>query len=216
MKYCPRCKAENPSHASFCANCDAPLPRKDREHSRSEYDYDIHMADYRHKLKIEAMDPGEKLALLGGKKWLFLGNLFLILIISALLFCHTFCTDNGLLNGVVRKYTGLFGPNGELFTGLYILALLITLFIAANPLFTRNTYDAPQLIPTMVLEFLLLPILGITVWTDGYFGDFMGTKLSTGGFLLLTACLGALILQILLIRTYRLVRKSGVYSYVAN
>ena len=162
------------------------------------------------------MAPGEKLDLLGSKKVLFIGNLLLILTVAALLLTDLFRTDNPLLTGVMEIRTGLFGPRGGFFIGLYFLAFLVSFFIAGNPLYSRNTYDPIQLLPAMILEVLLLPILCFTIWLDFYFGDYMGTALDTGGILLLLFSIGGLLLQFLLIRQYKKLRKSGVYSYVAN
>ena len=216
MSYCQRCGEKNHPHSHSCINCGAELPGADREMLQPGYGYDIHATDCNHGLKLEPMDVSQKLDLLKNTKYLYLGNLLLIVCGAVLLVTNIFRTDNSLWQSFLEQKTGLFGPHGRFFTGIYFLLLLTSLLFAGKPLYTRNTYNPLQLLPSMILEVLLLPILGYTVWTNRYFGSFMGTTLSTGGRLLLIVCTLGLIVQLLLIPEYRRLKRSGVYSYVAN
>lgn len=216
MSYCQRCGEKNLWEAQFCENCGAELPPKDQERLQPGYGYDIHAAQCRHGLKLEPMTPAEKLALLGNRTYLYCGNLLLILFAGILLMTDLFRTDHLLWREFLEQRTGLFGPKGSFFTSLYFLSLLGALLFAGKPLYTRNTFDSRQLLPAMFLEALLLPILVFTVCTDGYFGGFMGTTLSTGGRLMVMVCVTAIVIQCLLIREYRRLKRSGVYHYVAN
>lgn len=216
MSYCERCGEKNLPRARYCGNCAAPLPPPKREKLQPGYGYNIHKADCNHGLKIGPMDSREKLALLGTKKYIFIGNMSLLFLMGILLMFSVFKTGNLMWKEFLEEKTGLFGPNGQFFTAIYILLLYIALLITAKPLYTRNTFNPRQLYPAMFLELLLFPILGIPVWRNLYFGDFLGTTLSAGGYALLLFSLAALIGQIMLIGEYRALKKRGIYSYVAN
>ncbi len=216
MSYCQRCGEKNLPHADVCENCGAPLPIEERTNLQPGYGYNIHTANCRHRLKIQPMPLGEKLELLGNKKFLFLGNLFLDLGISLLLLGKIFRIDNPLLKDVIEKNAGLFGPKGDFFTAVYCLLILASILLAAHPVFTRCTYKVTQLLPAMLLEFLILPLTAIALWSDLYFGDYMGTSLAPGGYLLLILCVISLSSRYILSKEYLWLRRSGVYSYVAN
>ncbi len=216
MSYCQRCGEKNLPCANVCENCGTPLPVEEKKRLQPGYGYDIHTVNCRHRLKIQPMSPVEKLSILGNKKFLFLGNLFLIIGISLLVLGNIFCIDNALLKNVVEKEAGLFGPGGRFFSGLYFLLVLSSLLFAVNPLYSRNTYKVIQLLPAMILEALILPLIGVPLWLDLYFGDYMGTSLAPGGYLLLMVCIAALVLQHILVKEYIKLKISGVYSYVAN
>ncbi len=216
MSYCQRCGEKNLPGVPVCENCGAKLPSPDREQLQPGYGYNIHGVRCRHGLKLEPMSPGEKLALLGYSKYFFLGNLLLILLTGVLLMTNMFRTDNGQWQAYLEQEAGLFGPRGQVFTCVYILFLLAAGIIAAKPLYTRNTFNGRQLLPAMVLDALLLIILEVTVWTNGYFGDFLGTALAPGGRFAVMVCLLTPVVQWLLIREYHRLKRSGVYHYVAN
>lgn len=216
MSYCDKCGEKNLPRARYCGNCATPLPPPKQEKLRPGYGYNIHHLDCDHGLKIGPMDTQDKLNLLGKKKYLFLGNLFLILCAGFLLMFNIFKTDNPMWQEFLGQKAGLFGPNGQFFTALYFLFLCISLLIAGNPLYTRNTYNPRQLLFSMIMEALPFPIIGITIMGNFYFGDFLGTTLCTGGFFLLLVSLAGLIIQCMLIKEYKRLKKSGVYSYVAN
>lgn len=216
MSYCQRCGEKNLPGTQVCENCGKALSAPKEEHLQPGYGYDIHAVRCRHGLKLEPMSPGEKLALLGYGKYLFFGNLLLILLTGVLLMTNMFRTDNGQWQAYLEQEAGLFGPNGQFFVGLYILLLLVTVIIAAKPLYTRSTFNGRQLLPAMILNGLLPVILEITVWYNGYFGDFLGTALAPGGRFAVMVCLLTLIAQCFLIREYHRLKRSGVYHYVAN
>ncbi len=216
MSYCQRCGEKNLPSSQFCENCGTELPPKNREQLQPGYGYDIHGVDCRHGLKLEPMKPGEKLAFLGAKKFLYLGNLLLLLLEGFLLMTNLLHTSNSLWQDFLEEKAGLFGPNGTFFTCLYFILLIIALLLAAKPLYMRNTFDSRQLLPAMASECLLITVLALSDWFDLYFGTFMGTTLTTFGFLLIILCIAALAVQCLLIREYRRIKRSGVYHYVAN
>ena len=156
------------------------------------------------------------MAFLGKRKYMYLGNLLLILLEGFLITRKLFCTDNPLWQDFLEAKTGLFGPDGIYFTCLYFLLLVLAMLIATKPLYARNTFDSRQLLPAMVSECLLIAILLLSDWMELHFGTFMGTTLTTSGFLLIILCIAALAVQCLLIREYRRIKRSGVYHYVAN
>ena len=215
MSYCQRCGEMNYHQARFCENCGTALP-EEGEKLQPGFGYDIHKVKCRHRLKIIYMPPGEKLSLLGKGKYLFLGNLALIVTASLLLMANLFRTDHPLWQEFLGEKTGLFGPGGQVFTGLYFLLLLLSLLMGGKPLYTRNTYQPSQLIPAILLELGLLLVLAGTTCMDLYFGEFRGTALTTGGYVLLMVSSAGLVLQGLLIREYKRLREKGLYVYVAN
>ena len=216
MAYCEQCGIKNLPQALFCRNCAAPLPVPEREKLQPGFGYNIHQADCPHGLKLAPMDSREKLALLGSKKYLFVGNLLLILCAGILLMFNIFRTDHSLWEEILEEEAGLFGPRGQFFTAVYFMLFCLSLLTSGSPLYTRNTYRPRQLFLPMLLELLVFPIIGITVMTNLYFGDFLGTTLSPQGLSLLAVSLAALTLQWSLLREYKRLRKSGIYSYVAN
>ncbi len=216
MSYCQRCGEKNLPSAQVCENCGTALPPKDREQLQPGYGYDIHGVDCHHGLKLEPMSPGQKLTFLGEWKPIYCGNLLLILLEGLLLTTKLFRTENSLWQGFFEERCGLFGPNGSLFTCLTVLFLSVVLLIAANPLYTRNTFNPRQLLPAMMTEAFLMLLLCLTTWLDLYFGSFVKTTLTPYGFLLIGLCVGSIVVQCLLIRKYRQIKRSGVYDYVAN
>lgn len=216
MSYCQRCGEKNLPHADFCENCGTPLPVREQELPCPGYRYDIHKTNCRHRLKIEPMSPTEKLSLLGSKQILFLGNLVLMAVISIFLLTNIFRSGNPLLKDIMNEKAGLFGPKGGSITGLYFLGFIVAVLFTVKPLFTRNTYNTIQLLPVMLLEFLLFPLVGIAIWKNYYFGDYMGTVLTINGAIVLLLAVVALAMQISLIRGYRKLKRMGIYPYVAN
>lgn len=216
MSYCQRCGERNLPHARYCGSCAAPLPLPKREKLQPGFGYNIHHAECDHGLKLEPLEPGKKLALLGNHKYIYIGNLLMILWEIILLLFNVFRTDNLLWQEFLEQRAGLFGPRGQFFALLYFLLLCGALLTSANPLYTRNTYRPRQLYLPIIAEIFLFPILALPVWFNLYFGDFLGTTLCTGGYLLLSVSAVALILQYILIRKYKKMKKSGIYSYVAN
>ena len=216
MSYCQRCGEKNLPHVKICENCGTPLPPDERERLQPGYGYDIHGVDCRHGLKLEPMRPTEKLAFLGSRKLLYLGNLLLLLLETLLLTTDLFSTGNPLWQAFLEERAGLFGPKGVYFTCLYFIVSLVTLLLAAKPLYTRNTYDSRQLLPAMVSECLLIAILLLSDRLELHFGTFMGTALTPFGFGMILLCVAGLVAPCLLIREYRRIKRSGVYRYVAN
>ena len=216
MSYCQNCGEKNLPTAHFCKNCSTTLPSPEKEKLQPGYGYDIHKADCDHGLKIEPMSTRDKLALLGTKKLIYLGNLCLILCMGVLLMFPIFRTANPMWQEFLEQKAGLFGPKGQLITAVYFLLLCGAFLMAAIPLYTRNTYNPAQLLPAMVLEALVFPVIGLTLVGDLCFGEFLGTALCTGGFLLLITSLSALILQFRLMGEYKKMKTSGIYAYVAN
>ncbi len=216
MSYCQHCGEKNLPYISHCENCGAPLPVEEGERLQPGYGYDIHAVDCRHRLKIEPMLPMDKLSILGKETTLFVGNLLTMVLIALLLLTDVFRSSNPLLKDVVEESSGLFGPAGRFFTGLFFLLYLASFMMTLIPLYTRNTYNASQLIPAMVLE-LMIPLIALgALLSDFFFGSYMGTTLTINGCILLLLCAAALVLQYLLIREYKWLKKSGIYSYVAN
>ena len=116
MSYCQRCGEKNLPHVKICENCGTPLPPDERERLQPGYGYDIHGVNCRHGLKLEPMKLEDKLAFLGNRKILYLGNLLLILLEIILLTTDLFRTGNPLWQAFLEERAGLFGPKGVNFT----------------------------------------------------------------------------------------------------
>ncbi len=216
MSYCERYGEDFSLPDSRNERISYPAFPTEQAMAQSDHGYDIYTLNCRHRLKLEPMSAEEKLHLLGSKKFLFLWNFGLIFSVALFLIADIFHSDNPLLEDILNAHGGLFGPNGSLFTALYFMGLLVSMIIAARPLYSRVTYNPGQLLPAMAMEALIPVIITLTIWKNFYFGDYMGTTLTLGGVILLLLAMTSLVIQFSLIATYNRLKKSRTYVYVAN
>lgn len=216
MSYCQRCGEKNKRGAQFCGNCGTALPPEEAEKLLPGYGYDIHSTDCKHRLKLEPMTLRSKLSLLGKVQFYYLADLLLIIFTMFFLQLDLFRTDIPMWQEYLGRQAGLFGPDGALLRVMYFLLLMLALSIAARPLYTRCTYNSKQLLLPLLLQAALPPIIGFTALTDRYFGHYLGTTPTTAGWILSALCVISCILHCYLVRSYRQLKRSGVYHYVAN